>query len=173
MIARPGGRTARTCLAAALVGAVALAVTTASASPRGGASRPADRVDAPRTAVERAAAGVLAAGAPGISVRYRDARGGWSVRRGVANLASGRPVPQGGYFRIGSITTTYLATALLQAVGERRLGLEDTLARWLPGVLPKLREDRITVRMLLDHTSGVPDPTPRLLRRPKPEGAAG
>jgi D-alanyl-D-alanine carboxypeptidase len=127
----------------------------------------ADRTDASRSAVKRAAAAVLAAGAPGVLVTYRDGRGSWSVRRGVANLAAKRTIPPGGYFRIGSITKTYLATAVLQAVGERRLSLDDTLARWLPGVLPKLREDRITVRMLLDHTSGVPDPTPRLLRHPK------
>jgi D-alanyl-D-alanine carboxypeptidase len=110
---------------------------------------------------------VLAAGAPGVLVTYRDNRGSWSVRRGVASLAAKRTIPRGGSFRIGSVTKTYLATAVLQAVGERRLSLDDTLARWLPGVLPKLREDRITVRMLLDHTSGVPDPTPRLLRDPK------
>jgi D-alanyl-D-alanine carboxypeptidase len=158
---------------ATLVAAAALTVTTASASPRRGVSDPArpahaaDRTDAAGAAVTRAAAGVLAAGAPGVLVTYRDDHGSWSVRRGVANLAAGRTIRRGGYFRVGSVTKTYLATAMLQAVGERRLGLDDTLARWLPGVLPKLREDRITVRMLLDHTSGVPDPTPRLLGHPK------
>jgi D-alanyl-D-alanine carboxypeptidase len=173
MISRSSSGARQLSLATAFVGAVALAVATASASPRSGASgsaRPmhaADRRDPSGAAVERATAGVLTAGAPGVLVTYRDDRGSWSVRRGVANLAGRRTIPRGGYFRIGSVTKTYLATALLQAVGERRLSLDDTLARWLPGVLPKLREDRITVRMLLDHTSGVPDPTPRLLRHPK------
>jgi hypothetical protein len=64
----------------------ALAVTTASASPRGGVSdsacpvHAAERTDA---AVTRAAAGVLAADAPGVLVTYRDDRGSRSVRRGV------------------------------------------------------------------------------------------
>jgi D-alanyl-D-alanine carboxypeptidase len=173
MISRSSSRATRLCVAGALVGVMALAVTTASASPRGGASdsaRPihaAGRTYADRSAVRRAAGGVLAAGAPGVLVTYRDDRGSWSVRRGVASIAAGGAIRRDGYFRIGSVTKTYLASAVLQAVGRRRLSLDDTLARWLPGVLPKLREDRITLRMLLDHTSGVPDPTPRLLRHPK------
>ena len=46
---------------------------------------------------------------------------------------------------------------MLGAVGDGQLSLDDTLARWLPGVLPRLDESAITVRMQLDHTSGVPD----------------
>jgi D-alanyl-D-alanine carboxypeptidase len=120
--------------------------------------------------VVKAADGVLDAGAPGVTVAYRDTRGpmtSWSVRREVGDLADGAPIAPGASFRIGSVTKTYLATAVLGAVGEGRLGLDDSLARWLPGVLPRLDEDAITVRMLLDHTSGVPDPSPRLLAHPK------
>jgi D-alanyl-D-alanine carboxypeptidase len=113
---------------------------------------------------------VLGAGAPGVTVEYRDRRKprlSWSVRRGAGDVADEAPVAPGASFRIGSVTKTYLATALLGAVGEGRLSLDDTLGRWLPGVLPRLDEGAITVRMLLDHTSGVPDPSPRLLAHPK------
>jgi D-alanyl-D-alanine carboxypeptidase len=112
--------------------------------------------------VVQAADGVLDAGAPGVAVQYRDAREpstSWSVRRGGGgDIAEEAPVAPGASFRIGSVTKTYLATAVLGAVGEGQLSLDDTLARWLPGVLPRLDEGAITVRMLLDHTSGVPDP---------------
>jgi D-alanyl-D-alanine carboxypeptidase len=113
---------------------------------------------------------VLDAGAPGVTVEYRDSRKpalSWSVRRGEGDLADEAPVAPDASFRIGSVTKTYLATAVLGAAGEGRLSLDDALAHWLPGVLPRLDENRVTVRMLLDHTSGVPDPSPRLLAHPK------
>ena len=57
-------------------------------------------------------------------------------------------------FRAGSITKPFVATVVLQLVGERRLSLSDTVERWLPGILPY--GDQVTVRQLLNHTSGVP-----------------
>jgi D-alanyl-D-alanine carboxypeptidase len=121
-------------------------------------------------AVVRTADGVLDAGAPGVTVSYRDTRrpsASWSLRRGVGDLADGAPIAPDASFRIGSVTKTYLATAVLGAAGEGRLSLDDTLAKWLPGAMPRLDENAITVRMLLDHTSGVPDPSQRLLAHPK------
>ncbi len=163
--------------ALAAVGGVSAAERDAAANGTGGALAAVNRVATasrqvrtPAAPVVRAAEGVLRAGAPGVTVAYRDARKpslSWSVRRGVGDLADGAPVPPAASFRIGSVTKTYLATAVLGAVGEGRLALDDTLARWLPGVLPRLDEGAITVRMLLDHTSGVPDPTPSLLAHPK------
>jgi D-alanyl-D-alanine carboxypeptidase len=110
-------------------------------------------------ATRAAADKVLAAGAPGVLVDVRDGSRRWVVHRGAAE-------PHDASFRIGSVTQTYVATAVLQAVARGRLSLDDTLAKWLPGALPRLHEDEITVRMLLDHTSGVPDPSPALLAHP-------
>jgi D-alanyl-D-alanine carboxypeptidase len=158
------------------VTAVCAALSPAALAAVGGVS--AERRDATASRLVRAtpgpvvqaADGVLDAGAPGVTVRYRDAREpstSWSVRRGVGDIADEAPIAPGASFRIGSVTKTYLATAVLGAVGEGRLSLDDTLAHWLPGVLPRLDEGAITVRMLLDHTSGVPDPSPQLLAHPK------
>ncbi|WP_233226175.1 serine hydrolase domain-containing protein [Amycolatopsis sp. CA-126428] len=58
-----------------------------------------------------------------------------------------------GRFRIASVTKTFTATVLLQLAGEGRLALDDTVSRYLPGLLPD--GDRITVRMLLRHSSGL------------------
>jgi CubicO group peptidase (beta-lactamase class C family) len=55
-------------------------------------------------------------------------------------------------FRVGSITKTFVATAARQLAGERRLALEDTIERWLPGLVPD--GGRITVGQLLNHTAG-------------------
>ncbi|KDN82169.1 serine hydrolase domain-containing protein [Kitasatospora cheerisanensis] len=86
-----------------------------------------------------------------------DGRPVWSNATGVADLASGRPADPRGAFRIGSATKTFVATTLLQLVGEHRLGLDDRLETLLPGAVPN--SGTITVRQLLDHTSGVADYT--------------
>jgi D-alanyl-D-alanine carboxypeptidase len=68
-------------------------------------------------------------------------------------------VPWNARFRIGSYTKTFVAATVLQLVGEGRLSLEDTVERWLPGVVTGNGHDGsgITVRQLLQHTSGLHD----------------
>jgi D-alanyl-D-alanine carboxypeptidase len=58
-------------------------------------------------------------------------------------------------FRVGSVTKTFVASIVLQLAGEGRLALEDTVERWLPGLVPG--GTNITIRQLLNHTSGVGD----------------
>jgi CubicO group peptidase (beta-lactamase class C family) len=70
-------------------------------------------------------------------------------------LGTTRAVPADSRFRIGSITKTFVATVVLQLVGEGRLRLDETVEAWLPGVVRDGR--RITVRHLLNHTSGLYD----------------
>ena len=56
---------------------------------------------------------------------------------------------------IGSVTKTFVAAAILQLAEEGRLGLDDTLREHLPGM--STISDKITIRQLLDHTSGLAD----------------
>lgn len=110
---------------------------------------------------------VVAAGAIGALM---EVRGEDVVRRatsGVAELGTTRPVPPRSRFRIGSITKTFLATVVLQLVDEGRLGLDDPVDAWLPGVVPNGQE--ITVRHLLNHTSGLYDVRLTLPLPPSPE----
>jgi D-alanyl-D-alanine carboxypeptidase len=51
------------------------------------------------------------------------------------------------------VTKTFTAAVILQLAGEGRLGLDDPVERWLPGVVPA--GAAITVRQLLNHTSGL------------------
>ncbi len=73
---------------------------------------------------------------------------------GVADQATGRPARPGDRFRIASNTKAFVATVVLQLAGEHRLRLDDPVARWLPWA-----QTTATVRQLLDHTSGIWDPT--------------
>ncbi|GAA2333465.1 serine hydrolase domain-containing protein [Dactylosporangium salmoneum] len=76
---------------------------------------------------------------------------------GHAALDGRAPMPVAGRFRIGSNTKTFVSVVVLQLVGEGRLALEDSVERWLPGVVTGNGNDgrRITVRQLLQHTSGL------------------
>lgn len=108
-----------------------------------------------RSTLQRDADAIHAVGVTGVQARSR----GETVASGVSDLATGRPVSPHGYFRIGSTNKTIVATVVLQLVGERRLRLDDTVERWLPGLIRGNGNDgrRITVRQLLQHTSGISD----------------
>ncbi|MFD8828534.1 serine hydrolase domain-containing protein, partial [Streptomyces sp. NPDC059605] len=56
-------------------------------------------------------------------------------------------------------TKAFVSTVLLQLEGEKKLSLDDTVERWLPGAVAANGYDgsRITIRQLLNHTSGLPD----------------
>jgi CubicO group peptidase (beta-lactamase class C family) len=58
------------------------------------------------------------------------------------------------HFRNGNIAFAYVTTILLQLAEEKLLGLDDKLAKWIPG-LPNA--DRVTIRMLAAMTSGYAD----------------
>ncbi|MDX3224948.1 serine hydrolase domain-containing protein [Streptomyces sp. ME19-01-6] len=98
-------------------------------------------------------------GGPGALVEMRDRRGGAMLTSGVADVKSHAPVRRDSRFRIGSMTKPFVATVMLQLVGEYRVVLDAPVERYLPGVVRGHGNDgrRITVRQLLQHTSGLPD----------------
>nr|WP_238431731.1 serine hydrolase domain-containing protein [Streptomyces cavernae] len=63
------------------------------------------------------------------------------------------------HFRAGSITKTLIATVVLQLAAEHRLSLSDSVEEHLPGLVRGAGNDgrALTLRMLLTHTSGLPD----------------
>ncbi|MEV5729095.1 serine hydrolase domain-containing protein [Streptomyces pharetrae] len=149
-------RLATTALLAAAVASTALAPGTATAARPASAGFADGRLTSRQ--LQREAARVLAEGGfVGITVRVRDGARAVHARAGEAELHTGRPVPRGAPFRIGSVTKTFVATVVLQLVAERRLSLDDTVERWLPGVVSGNGNDGsvITVRNLLQHTSGL------------------
>ncbi|MGW0738243.1 serine hydrolase domain-containing protein [Streptomyces sp. NPDC002851] len=96
-------------------------------------------------------------GVPGVAGQARDEHGTWKGTSGIGNLESGAPRSAHDRFRVGSITKTFVATVLLQLQAEDRIDLDDTVETWLPGVVRGNGHDgsRITVRQLLNHTSGI------------------
>ncbi|MGW4436837.1 serine hydrolase domain-containing protein [Streptomyces sp. NPDC004596] len=142
----------------ALVGTTALLLSAAPAGPAAAAGPAADgRSAGAHAATRRAIEAAVAAGAPGATVTVRDTRGTWSATAGVGDVRTGAPRSAADHYRVGSITKTFVATVLLQLEAERRLTLDDTVDTWLPGLLRGHGHDgrRITLRQLLDHTSGI------------------
>ncbi|MFE4793626.1 serine hydrolase domain-containing protein [Streptomyces sp. NPDC056708] len=80
---------------------------------------------------------------------------------GVGDLATGSVVPKDGQVRIGSNTKVFTAVVVLQLVGEGKIRLDATVDTYLPGLVRGKGIDgrRITVRQLLQQTSGLPNYT--------------
>ncbi len=139
---------------AAVLASLMLGPSAASAAPL----EPAPTLSAVRTELDAALNDVVAAGVPGIIVRVQDPRrAARSYAAGVGDLATGAALQPTAQFRIGSITKTFVATIVLQLVGEGRLRLDEPVAKRLPTLLAN--GEQITVRQLLNHTSGLPDYT--------------
>jgi D-alanyl-D-alanine carboxypeptidase len=113
--------------------------------------------------LRRDAEAITAIGVTGVQARV-SVRGGRDLvaTAGVADLTTGRPVARDGYFRAASATKTFTATVILQLAGQGRLSLDDTVDHWLPGLVSANGNDgrEITVRQLLQNTSGIHDDIP-------------
>ncbi|MCU5584046.1 beta-lactamase family protein [Bacillus toyonensis] len=114
-----------------------------------------------RNSVKQAVRDTLQLGYPGILAKTSEGGKTWSYAAGVANLSSKKPMKTDFRFRIGSVTKTFTATVVLQLAEENRLNLDDSIAKWLPGVIQGNGYDdkQITIRQLLNHTSGIAEYT--------------
>ncbi|MEJ1105597.1 MULTISPECIES: serine hydrolase domain-containing protein [unclassified Kribbella] len=112
-----------------------------------------------RSTLQRDADAIRAVGVTGVLARETSPHGSRTAVSGVADLDTERPPRPDGRFRIGSTNKTLVATVVLQLVAERRMGLDDPVEKWLPGLVQGNGYDgrRITVRHLLQHTAGIYD----------------
>lgn len=129
-----------------LLGVMALAVTLLAA-PGVATAAGQDRPE-----LREAMQAFVDSGLTGVQIRVDDEQGDWAGSAGVRKLGETAKPPTNGRFRIGSATKTFTATVVLQLVAERKVGLDTPVANYLPqfGF-----DQRITVRMLLQHTSGL------------------
>ncbi|MCW5890345.1 MAG: beta-lactamase family protein [bacterium] len=122
------------------------------ATPAGAAS--AARADA---ALDRALQKLVAMreGPPGVIALVQ--RGADLVvhTAGVADVADGRPPVATDHMRIASVTKAFSGAVALSLVQQGRLGLDDTIGQRRPDLPAQWHG--VTLRQLLNHTSGVPD----------------
>ena len=108
------------------------------------------------------AQGLVDAGYPAALAAVTDSKGesaGAAVGKG--SLETGQAPPMDGEVRVGSNTKTFVAVVVMQLVQEGKVGLDEPIETYLPGLIKGEGIDgsRITVRQLLQHTSGLPEYT--------------
>lgn len=96
---------------------------------------------------------------PGAQVVVTEHGRSWTATAGFGNVEQATPFPDDARVRIGSNTKVFVATVLLQLVAEGKVELDAPVERYLPGVVqgPGIDGNRITIRNLLQHTSGIPE----------------
>lgn len=134
---------------------------------------PAPRANALLAMTDRAATGVLNEKAaelqtilddaaksmqsPGLAMVVQIGGESWVGVTGCEDEPCTRKMTPDAKFRVGSITKNFVGTAILQQVGEGKISLDDTLEKWVPNAFPGTNIDgkAITIRQLLNHTSGI------------------
>ncbi|MER6418759.1 serine hydrolase domain-containing protein [Streptomyces sp. NPDC001137] len=156
---------------ATLIAALAVGVVpgaNAHAAPAAPAVPAATRATTPAPDMDGVVAALNAAmaqGAPGAMARFTGPEGVQARTVGVRDRDSGAAMDIRARFRIGSVSKTFSSVVLLQLVQEGGLELDAPVNRYLPGLLP---DDRITVRHLLTHRSGLADYTDAMFEHTVP-----
>lgn len=96
--------------------------------------------------------------APGavLYVRFPDGSV-WKKAYGLASIGNSgsQRIETDMQFRIASVTKTFIGSAILQLIGDNKFQLNDNMEELLPGFLDY--GDKITIKMLLNHSSAIPD----------------
>ena len=129
---------------------------------------PEDLAAALQASLDRSVADGLA---PGVSLHvWHPDHGSWAGASGTGDIGRGTPLSPAAHFRAGSMIKPLVATAILQRVERGELALDAKLTDLLPTAITDSIDDAATIelRMLLDHTSGIPE-----FLDPNIEAAAG
>lgn len=97
---------------------------------------------------------------PGVSIAIiEDNKIKKYISYGFANVNERKQVNQDTVFQIASLSKVVTATAIMQLYEKNKMNLDDEINKYLPFsvVNPNFPNEPITVRMLLDHTSGIED----------------
>lgn len=79
---------------------------------------------------------------------------------GYKNRETKIPADPHSLFKIASVSKLYTAVAITKLVSDGRLSLDKTLADYFPELVGRIENaDRITVRMMVQHRSGIPNYT--------------
>ncbi|MGW6866104.1 serine hydrolase domain-containing protein [Streptomyces sp. NPDC054901] len=149
--------TAATGIALALLAGTA---GTAAAVPAAGTDDPAAvsrHTGLDRRALAQRLDAVHGAGMYGAYASVRDGRARWTGATGLADVDTGRRTAPDMRHRVGSVTKSFTAVAVLQQSAAGRIRLDSPVGDHVPELVPGERGRKITVRMLLNHTSGIAD----------------
>jgi D-alanyl-D-alanine carboxypeptidase len=97
---------------------------------------------------------------PGVSIAvYSEAGGWWAGAKGYASIENKIPMQNCHLQYIQSISKTYLAVEILQLKEQGKIDLDAAMTKYLPSRYSQYikNAEKITIRMLLNHRTGVPE----------------
>ncbi len=97
---------------------------------------------------------------PGLSLAvYSEKEGWWAGSQGYASVESKAPMENCHLQYLQSVSKTYMAVEILQLKEHGKIELDAPMTKYLPARYSRYLKnpDKVTVRMLLNHTSGVPE----------------
>lgn len=109
--------------------------------------------------LERAMQQITRSGVPGCAVAVYSEEGWWAGASGLAKIEGGAPMQACHLQYLQSVAKTYMAVAVLKLYEQGKVNLDAPFTEYLPKKYSRYITDagRITVRMLLNHTSGIPE----------------
>ncbi|GAB3561543.1 hypothetical protein GCM10027405_13500 [Arthrobacter alkaliphilus] len=115
---------------------------------------------------------MLNRGAPAVVVQIKVRGREWSRAYGSRDVETGEPVAVTDRIQAGGITQSMVAVSVLQLVQEGKLGLEDPVTKYFPEFEQLVHPPGpVTVRSLLNHSSGLPDAPAAILKAMTPKQA--
>ena len=99
-------------------------------------------------------------GLPGVAVSvYSDKEGSWSGSSGYSDITNRLPMSTSMLQYLQSVSKTYMAVAIMKLFEEGKIDLDAAVPKYLPEKHVRQLKgiDKITIRMLLNHTSGLPE----------------
>jgi D-alanyl-D-alanine carboxypeptidase len=97
---------------------------------------------------------------PGTAIAvYSEAEGWWASAQGYANMETKRPMENYHLQYIQSVSKMYMAVEILQLKEKGKIVLDEPMTKYLPAKYTRYIKNAgtITVRMLLNHASGIPE----------------
>lgn len=94
-------------------------------------------------------------GVPGVLAFVRRGDKTDQAAAGLADVQAKRPIVGNEVWRIASVTKLVTAVIIQKMALDRLVSLDDPVGKYLPKIVPLA--NRITIRQLLNHTSGIPD----------------
>lgn len=98
-------------------------------------------------------------GIPGMVAGVKTPELEWYSAAGFSSLEKKTAMNSCNFQYLQSISKTYLATSILQLKDQGKIDLDKPISEYLPSELASwiIQSDKMTVRMLLNHTSGIPE----------------
>lgn len=98
-------------------------------------------------------------GVPGVSMSIYSNGSSYGTSAGVSKIEGNVPMGSCNLMYLQSVAKTYMSVAILQLYEQGKINLDAPMTEYLPAKYNKYIRDgnKVTVRMLLNHTSGIPE----------------